>query len=78
MYLRSDEGQAQLEALKVGSTIQHVSITTLLESFQVPVPDKQVQQAVVNDYEKLCDLESEITQLEERIKGVAKSRWTLD
>ena len=78
MYLRSDEGQAQLEALKVGSTIQHVSITTLLESFLVPVPDKQAQQAVENDYEKLCKLEMEISQIEELIKGIAKSRWAFE
>ena len=78
MYLRSEEGQAQLEALKVGSTIQHVSITTLMEAFQVPVPDQQVQEYVMADYEKLCELEREIAQLEERIKGVVKSRWTLD
>ena len=78
MYLRSDEGQAQLEALKVGSTIQHVSIGTLMDSFKVPVPDKQVQEGVVADYEKLCELEREIAQLEERIQGVAKSRWILD
>lgn len=77
MYLRSEEGQAQLDALKVGSTIQHVSITTLMEAFQVPVPDQQVQQVVVNDYARLCELEGEIAQLEERIMSVAKSRWTL-
>ena len=77
MYLRSEEGQAQLDALKVGSTVHHINITTLLESFQVPVPDQQAQQLVVDDYVRLCNIEREITQLEERCKTITKSRWTM-
>lgn len=76
MYLRSEQAQAQLDALKVGSGMQHVSIATLMESFKVPVPPRSDQKLVLDDYRQLCSLEAEIAQLAARVESLVKSRWT--
>lgn len=77
MYLRSEAGQAQMEALKVGATVQHIGIATLMDAFLVPVPDQQAQQAAVDDYAKLCHLEGEISEIEKRIREISRAHWAL-
>ena len=75
MYLRSPHGQAQLEGLQVGSGVKHISPSTLLSSFQVPVPALEEQHTVCIDFEKLCLLEKEVEQLQNEISKVASHRW---
>lgn len=77
MYLRSDSGQAQLDALKVGATIQSVGLTTLLDSFRVPIGDESIEQAVADDYAKLCALEADISSIEQRIRDISQMHWSL-
>lgn len=77
MYLRSEAGQAQLETLQAGTTIQHVSPQTLLSSFLVPMPDAQTLQAVETDYRRLCQLEEDREQLQQQMNRLVHSRWQL-
>ncbi|MYZ52120.1 hypothetical protein [Malikia spinosa] len=75
MYLRSEAGQAQLEALQAGTTIQHVSPQTLLSSFFVPIPDAETRLLVEADYRHLCKLEAEIERLRQQMTRIGQSRW---
>lgn len=75
MYLRSEAGQAQLEAFQAGATIPHVSPQTLLNSFLVPLPDAQTLQAVENDYQRLCELEEARKRLQQQMSQLVHSRW---
>lgn len=75
MYFRSEAGQAQLEALQAGTTIQHVSPQTLLSSFLVPMPDAQTLQAVETDYRRLCQLEEDREHLLQLMSRLVHSRW---
>ena len=77
MYLRSAAGQAQLEALQAGATVQHVSPQSLLTSFLVPMPTAEERAAVEVDYRHLCQLEQDIERLQQQMTEIAQSRWTI-
>jgi hypothetical protein len=78
MYLRSQEGQAQLASLQVGAGVQHVSPSTLLSSMVVPVPAPEQQHAVAADYRHLCDIEQRISELSDEMATIARQRWTIE
>ncbi|MEX3944355.1 N-6 DNA methylase [Paraburkholderia sp. BR10937] len=78
MYLRSQEGQAQLASLQVGAGVQHVSPSTLLSSMVVPVPAPAQQHAVAEDYRHLCDIEQRISELSDEMATIARQRWTIE
>ena len=75
MYFRSEAGQAQLEALQAGTTIQHVSPQTLLSSFRVPLPGAPERQAVEIDYRRLCQMEEDREHLQQQMRRLVHSRW---
>lgn len=75
MYLRSKQGQAQLESLKAGSAVQHISPQSLLSSVRVPVPEREEVDAVERDYRQLCELERKVDVLSREIVTLAASRW---
>ncbi|WP_213959572.1 type I restriction-modification system subunit M/S [Variovorax sp. dw_954] len=74
MYLRSPHGQAQLEGLQVGAGVQHISPSTLL-NMQVPVPPLEVQREACADYDRLCELEAQVVELQDEIGDLTKQRW---
>lgn len=75
MYLRSAAGQAQLQSLQAGATIQHISPQTLLNAFLVPLPTAQERQGVENDYQRLCELERQIKSIESNMQYIITQRW---
>lgn len=77
LYLRSPHGQAQLEGLQVGAGVQHISPSTLL-AMQVPVPPLGEQRAACSDYERLCELEDQVSRLQSEIADLARNRWPAD
>ena len=77
MYLRSEAGQAQLESLQAGATVQHVSPQSLLTSFLVPMPAAEELAAVEADYRSLCQLELDIKRVQQQMAEIAQSRWTI-
>ena len=77
MYLRSEAGQAQLESLQAGATVQHVSPQSLLTSFLVPMPTAEERAAVEADYRRLCQLEQDVERIQQQMTEIAKSRWAL-
>lgn len=74
LYLRSPHGQAQLEALQVGAGVQHISPSTLL-AMQVPVPPVEAQRQACADYDRLCELEAQVAELQGEIADLTKHRW---
>lgn len=75
MYLRSPHGQAQLDGLQVGGSVQHISPSTLLGSFLVPAPLLDEQRAAVEDFERLCQLEEQVVVLEQEMADINYRRW---
>lgn len=75
MYLRSPHGQAQLEGLQVGAGVQHISPSTLLGSLQVPVPPLETQGVACADFERLCQLEDQVAQMQGEINDLTQHRW---
>ena len=78
MFIRSPRGQAQLEAMRIGAGVPHVSPQTLLDSFLVPVPNTAELEAVQNAFETLCQMEAEIKRLEQEMEGSFKRCWRID
>jgi len=59
----------------VGAGVQHISPSTLLGSFLVPVPSFEVQDAACADFERLCTLEEQVEQLHKEISNLTQHRW---
>ncbi len=76
MYLRSEQGQAQLEGLKVGAGVQHISPNTLLSSVLIPVPTAEELGEVIQDYGQLCVMEAEVSKLRAAMTELGSSRWS--
>lgn len=77
MYLRSEAGKAQLDALQAGATVQHVSPQSLLTSFLLPMPTAEERAAVESDYRSLCQLEQDVERIQKQMTEIAKCRWAL-
>jgi type I restriction-modification system DNA methylase subunit len=77
MYLRSAAGQAQLLSLQAGAAIQHISPQTLLSSFLVPVPQAHERTEVENDYQRLCQLEQQVANIQKQMQEITELRWTV-
>lgn len=78
MYLRSQHGQAQLEGLQVGAGVQHISPSTLLGSVLIPLPTLQEHGEVRQDYDRLCELEHRVSELQSDIASLSRRRWSTD
>lgn len=77
MFFKSEVGQAQMVSLQAGATMPHVSPQTLMSSFQVPIPAPRERERVESDFQRLCDMEREATELRERMEVIAKEHWSL-
>lgn len=78
MYLRSESGQAQLDALRVGATVPHISISTLMEQVLIPIGGKHKQEMVEETYVRLCHFEGDIIASQASIADISREHWTLD
>lgn len=64
LYMRSDDFKRQLEALRVGATIAHITPSTLLASVQVPVIPLQEQAAMCTRYSELQEMEAKVERIQ--------------
>ena len=76
MYLRSPHGQAQFAALQVGGSVQHISPGTLMGSYVIPCLSIETHQEVRQEYARLCELESQVANIEAEITEIARRRWS--
>lgn len=70
LYLRSDDFKRQLEALRVGATIAHVTPAALLSGVQVLLLPMEQQQRLCEQYREFCELEEQVESLQERMRGM--------
>lgn len=78
LYLRSDEFKRQIDSLRLGATIAHITPSTLLQEVQVPVPPLERQQDYVRRWSELCDLEASIEDAQQRTEEIRQALWAPD
>jgi hypothetical protein len=78
LYLRSDDFKKQIESLRVGATIAHVTPATVLEEIQVPVLPVQHQQDYIRRWSELCELEASIEDAQQRTEEIRQALWGPD
>lgn len=75
LYLRSDDFKKQIESLRLGATIAHVTPATLLEEIQVPVLPIEHQQDYIRRWSELCELEASIENAQQRTEEIRQRLW---
>lgn len=75
-YLRSDDFKGQLEALKVGASIAHVTPATLLAGIQVPLPSLEDQGRICEQYMELTQMEKQIDEIRAMISRAEASLFS--
>jgi hypothetical protein len=70
LYLRSNHFKQQLEALRVGSAIAHITPSVLLSSVVVPVPSINEQAGLVERYWDLKRFEKQIKDTQEQMDAI--------
>lgn len=70
LYLRSDDFKRQLEALRVGATIAHITPAALLAGVEVLLLPLEEQQRLCDRYRELCELEEHVESLQERMRDM--------
>lgn len=68
LYLRSDDFKRQLEALRVGSTIAHITPAVLLSGVQVLLMPLDEQRQLCERYRELCNMEEQVEQLQRHMR----------
>jgi type I restriction-modification system DNA methylase subunit len=77
MYLRSAEGQEQINSLKVGAAMPHISIQSLMRTVRIPIPNNVELVEVTKEFEKLCSLEEAIERLRYEMNEIEELRWVV-
>jgi len=70
LYMRSEDFKRQLEALRVGATIVHITPATLLSSVMVPLPSLDQQAVLWERYMDLCKLEKDAENIRSRMEAI--------
>lgn len=78
LFLRSDDFKMQIESLRVGATIAHVTPSVLLQEIHVPNIPLQEQGAYMERYEELCEIEALVEEAEQRSEEIRKQLWPVD
>jgi type I restriction-modification system DNA methylase subunit len=78
LYLRSDDFKNQIDSLRVGATVAHVTPATLLQDIQFPVLPQAEQEDYVRRYAELCELEASIEQAQQRTEEIRQKLWPAD
>ena len=75
LYLRSDDFKNQIDSLRVGASVAHVTPTTLMQEIMVPIPEKSELDTYSQKYDELCDLEASIEDAQQRTSEIRKGLW---
>lgn len=70
LYLRSEDFKRQLDALRVGSTIAHITPAALLAGVQVLVLPLDEQRQLCDRYRELCEMEQQVESLQQRMSQI--------
>lgn len=77
LYLRSEDFLRQVDGLRKGATVAHVTPSVLLKEIQVPIVPLAEQVALGQTYDELCRLEDAIAAAEQQTKALRESLWPL-
>lgn len=77
LYLRSKDFIRQLDSLRKGASVAHVTPAVLLQEIQVPVISSEDQNALLEKYDVLCHLEDSIATAQTEMKDIQDSLWPL-
>lgn len=75
LYLRSDDFKLQIESLKVGASVAHVTPITLMQEIRVPISEMSELDTYLQKYEELCELETAIEAAQQRTSEIRKGLW---
>lgn len=78
LFLRSDDFKRQIESLRVGATIAHVTPSVLLQEIRVPTIPLREQGKYIERYEELCEIEASVEEAEQRAEEIRKQLWPVD
>ena len=77
LYLRSEDFLRQVDGLRKGATVAHVTPSVLLKEIQVPIIPLAEQAALIETYDELCRLEDAIAAAEQQTTALRESLWPL-
>ena len=77
LYLRSEDFLCQVDGLRKGATVAHVTPSVLLKEIQVPIVPLAEQAALIETYNELCRLEHSIAAAEQQTQAIRESLWPL-
>jgi type I restriction-modification system DNA methylase subunit len=75
LYLRSDDFKHQIDSLRVGASVAHVTPATLMQEIMVPIPERSELDSYRQKYQELCDLEASIEAAQQRTSEIRKGLW---
>ena len=75
LYFRSDDFKRQIESLRSGAAIAHVTPATLLQDIHVPIPPKAEEAEYLRRWSELCELEASIEEAQERSNRIRAALW---
>ena len=75
MYLRSNDFKGQLESLRVGAVVAHVTPATLMQEIKVPIPKASELGGYQKKYDELCGLEASIEIADRRMSDIRSELW---
>ena len=78
LYLRSADFQLQIEALRKGSTVPHISPAALLQEVQVPLIDAEQAEKLALQLKELTTLESLVRKGQQGMRKIQNSLWPVD
>jgi len=73
MFLRSKDFKNQIDSLRVGASVAHVTPRTLMQEIKVPLDEYSELNSYIKKYHKLCELEIEIEAAEFRMNELIKN-----
>ena len=77
LYLRSDDFKRQLDALRVGATIAHITPAALLSGVQVPLLPLDEQQRICERHKALCEMEEQVEHLQRQMRETQHARFLI-
>ena len=77
LYLRSDDFKQQLEALRVGAAIAHITPAALLSGVQVLLMPLDEQRRLCERYQNLCDMEEQVEELQRQMRAMRDALFSI-
>jgi type I restriction-modification system DNA methylase subunit len=78
LFFRSNDFKKQIESLRSGATVAHVTPSTLLQEILIPILPLQESEKYLKLYAELCELENSVKAAQKRIDEIRETLWAND